>query len=98
MKDETLLIHTGRDPEHHAGVVNLPVYRASTILYPSLAAYRKRHDDRYDGVTYGTRGTPTTVSASGRQQRSTSAWPARSSISQKAATFASGVLGPAGRR
>ena len=60
MKDETLLIHTGRDPEHHAGVVNLPVYRASTILYPSLAAYRKRHDDRYDGVTYGTRGTPTT--------------------------------------
>lgn len=62
MKDETLLVHAGRDPFHHAGVVNLPVYRASTILYPTLEAYRNRFEGnaRYDGITYGARGTPTT--------------------------------------
>jgi cystathionine beta-lyase len=62
MNDETLLVHAARDPFHHAGVVNLPVYRASTILYPTLEAYRRRFEGnaRYDGVTYGARGTPST--------------------------------------
>lgn len=63
MKDETLLVHASRDPFHHAGVVNLPVYRASTILFPTLAAYKHRFDGgaKYDGVTYGARGTPSTL-------------------------------------
>ncbi|NIP74281.1 MAG: cystathionine beta-lyase, partial [Gammaproteobacteria bacterium] len=42
--------------------VNLPVYRASTIVYPTLAAYNRRFEGnaRYDGITYGARGTPST--------------------------------------
>src|SRR5437868_4254653 len=42
----------------HFGAVNTPVYRASTILYPSLAALRA-HEMPY---SYGRRGTPTTRS------------------------------------
>ncbi|RME98141.1 MAG: cystathionine beta-lyase, partial [Alphaproteobacteria bacterium] len=51
---ETRLTHLGRDPEHHFGFVNLPVYRGSTILYPSVEAIEKK-DLQY---TYGRRGTP----------------------------------------
>ena len=42
----------------HFGAVNTPVYRASTILYPDLAAI-KANTQRY---TYGRRGTPSTES------------------------------------
>ncbi len=58
--DETLLVHAGREPERHHGIVNPPVYHASTILYPSLEAFERRMERRYDGVTYGLHGTPTT--------------------------------------
>jgi cysteine-S-conjugate beta-lyase len=63
MKDETLLVHAARDPFHHSGAVNLPVYRASTILFPTLEAYRRRFEGnaKYDGITYGARGTPSTL-------------------------------------
>jgi cystathionine beta-lyase len=40
MKDETKLAVLGRDPEGHHGAVNIPVYRASTILQPSLRLWR----------------------------------------------------------
>jgi cysteine-S-conjugate beta-lyase len=58
MKDATLVTVAGRDPEHQHGAVNPPVYHASTILFPTVAALeaaRPRH-----GVTYGRYGTPTT--------------------------------------
>ena len=58
MKDETKAINAGRDPKAHAGAVNTPVYHASTILYPSLAAIRGEEKIPY---TYGRRGTPTTT-------------------------------------
>ena len=57
MKNETKIILAGRHPEDHIGAVNTPVYHASTILYPSLAAIRG--DEPMD-YTYGRRGTPTT--------------------------------------
>ena len=57
MKDETKTILAGRDPETHFGAVNPPVYRASTIIYPSLAAIRGTQQIPY---TYGRRATPTT--------------------------------------
>ncbi len=62
MNDDTLMVHHARDPERHAGVVNLPVYRASTILYPSLDAFKRRSegDAKYNNVRYGASGTPTT--------------------------------------
>lgn len=60
MKPETRLVHAGRDPERHAGTVNPPVYRASTIVYPTLADYERRLERRYTGFYYGLHGTPTT--------------------------------------
>lgn len=62
MKDDTRLVHAGKDPEHHYGIVNMPVYRASTVLSPTLAAFKHRADGdrKYRGVRYGAYGTPTT--------------------------------------
>ena len=38
MKDDTVITTAGRDPEQNFGVVNPPIYRASTILYPTVEA------------------------------------------------------------
>jgi cystathionine beta-lyase len=57
-KIETLAVSEGRMSAEHFGAVNTPVYRASTILYPDLAAL-KANTQPY---TYGRRGTPTTKS------------------------------------
>ena len=65
MKDETKLVVAGRSPESNFGIVNVPVYHASTVLYSSLEELQKRHIDRAEGkqvVTYGRMGTPTTWS------------------------------------
>ncbi|MGY8997919.1 MAG: cystathionine beta-lyase, partial [Alphaproteobacteria bacterium] len=40
MKDETRIITAGRDPENNHGIVNPPVYHASTVLFPTLEALR----------------------------------------------------------
>ena len=53
---ETKIIEAGRDPALHAGAVNVPVYRASTILFPDLKTMRNEAQP----YTYGRRGTPTT--------------------------------------
>ncbi|MFO1039113.1 MAG: cystathionine beta-lyase [Geminicoccaceae bacterium] len=58
MKDSTLVTVAGRDPEANFGVVNPPVYHASTILFPSVAALEAARPGR--GVYYGRYGTPTT--------------------------------------
>ncbi len=62
MKDDTLMVHTGREPERHHGIVNPPVYHASTVLYPTLDAFARRSegDRKYRGVRYGASGNPTT--------------------------------------
>jgi cystathionine beta-lyase len=63
MKDDTKLVAAGRHPEANHGVVNPPVYHASTILYPSVASMRELHAARAQdvrGVYYGRMGTPTT--------------------------------------
>jgi cystathionine beta-lyase len=57
---ETLLAHVGRDPFANHGIVNPPVYHASTILYPTLAALEEAERTPYEGTRYGRRGTPTT--------------------------------------
>jgi cystathionine beta-lyase len=58
MKDDTLLVTGGREPEDHQGAVNPPIYRASTILYPSVEAFEAPRQLR--GVYYGRGGVPTT--------------------------------------
>lgn len=57
-KPETIATHAGRMSAEHFGVVNTPVYRASTILYPSLAALEANKQP----YTYGRRGTPSSGS------------------------------------
>lgn len=64
MKDQKLtpqtkLIHVGRDPHAHHGVVNPPIYRASTILHPTLDAWEKAWQPGFTGYRYGRRETPT---------------------------------------
>ncbi len=51
----TIIVHAGRDPRANHGFVNPPVYRGSTVLFPTVAAL-KSYDQPY---TYGRRGTPT---------------------------------------
>lgn len=57
-KPETLATSLGRMSGDHFGVVNTPVYRASTILYPDLASLKANKQP----YSYGRRGTPTTRS------------------------------------
>lgn len=52
---ETQLGHAGRNPAAHDGIVNPPIYHASTMLYDSLADYRLPTKNKY-----GRRGTETT--------------------------------------
>lgn len=64
-KDATRLVQAGRRPEwtrDAAGtgaIVNPPVWRASTILYDSVADMRARVRDTHERLFYGRRGTPT---------------------------------------
>ncbi len=53
--DETKLLSLGRDPHAQHGFVNTPIYRGSTVLFPTYDALR-RYDQAY---LYGRRGTPT---------------------------------------
>lgn len=56
-RPDTIIAHAGRDPDAHHGAVNVPVYRASTILLPTLEALDNKDALR---LRYGRRGTPTT--------------------------------------
>jgi len=59
---DTTLAHADGDPFSRHGAVNPPVYRASTILYPTVGEYEAARDParRFDVVRYGQLGTPTT--------------------------------------
>jgi cystathionine beta-lyase len=60
MKKETLLVRAGRNPEDNYGIVNPPVYHASTITFPTMAKYKEKPAIPFTGVQYGRTGTPTT--------------------------------------
>ena len=56
MKKDTAITHKGLHPFANHGIVNPPVYHASTVLFPTLEAL----DDKANAkVVYGRRGTPT---------------------------------------
>lgn len=61
MKDNTKLTLLGRDPHRHQGIVNPPVYHASTIVYPTVAEFKARSQRKYNGIAYGAHGTPTAL-------------------------------------
>lgn len=62
MKENTRLVHAARATGRDHGIINPPVYHASTILFPTIAAFMNRgaDDRKYRGVRYGAYGTPTT--------------------------------------
>ena len=61
-QDETIAVHAGRYPRKNYGVVNPPVYHASTILFPTVEEFDGRENLRSlpGEVVYGLQGTPTT--------------------------------------
>ena len=58
-KPETLLTHGGCAPFDHHGIVNPPVYHASTVLFPSVAALEAADAAPFEIINYGRVGTPT---------------------------------------
>lgn len=58
-RDATRVVGAGRRPEWTQGIVNPPVWRASTILYDSVAEMRAAGQDTHHRLFYGRRGTPT---------------------------------------
>jgi len=54
-KQDTRLAHAGRAPRQHHGFVNTPIYRGSTVLYPTVACLEQDAQD----YSYGRLGTPT---------------------------------------
>jgi cysteine-S-conjugate beta-lyase len=59
MRKETELATLGCNHEHR-GVVNLPPYRASTILFPTLAEFELAERGEHPHPSYGRYGTPST--------------------------------------
>ncbi|MDN0084527.1 cystathionine beta-lyase [Crenobacter sp. SG2305] len=57
VRPETLLTHSGREERKIGGTVNTPVYRASTLLFPTIDALHAVHGTLH---TYGRHGNPTT--------------------------------------
>ena len=54
-KAETRLAHAGREPKRFQGFVNTPIYRGSTILFPTVESLEANAQE----FTYGRLGTPT---------------------------------------
>jgi cystathionine beta-lyase len=55
----TEVVHLGRDPAKHLGAVNTPVYRATTIVFPTLDDLEASAAGRHEGIGYGLHGLPT---------------------------------------
>jgi len=58
MKTATRLVHAGREPAAQQGMVNPPVYHASTVIFESLDALEQAQQNPFKGVYYGRNGTP----------------------------------------
>src|SRR5688572_25217970 len=54
--ERTRLVQAGRDPSDQHGFVNTPIYRGSTVLFPTADDLHHRRGR----FVYGTAGTPTT--------------------------------------
>ncbi len=59
MKKETKVTTAGRDAQRDQGMVNTPVFHASTVLFETVAAMDHAIANRNDVSYYGRRGTPT---------------------------------------
>lgn len=61
MRSDTLATHLGRDPDENYGMVNPPVYHASTVLFPTVEKLEETNRRRLESghTHYGRMGTPT---------------------------------------
>ena len=50
LSPETEVVHLGRDPAKHLGAVNTPIYRATTMVFPTLDALEASAAGRYEGI------------------------------------------------
>jgi cystathionine beta-lyase len=57
-RERTRLVHAGRDPFEQHGFLNTPIYRGSTVLFPSMGDLVHERPT----YVYGTKGTPTVAS------------------------------------
>jgi cysteine-S-conjugate beta-lyase len=64
--NQTALIHHGYVPPAGFSAPQAPVYKASTVIFDSVAAMRARDWKNKDGYTYGLHGTPTTFTLEAR--------------------------------
>src|SRR5688572_18903579 len=62
VRPDTRLVEGGRRPEWTQGIVNPAVWRASTVLFDSVAAMREATPAQEGRLHYGRNGTPTTWS------------------------------------
>jgi cysteine-S-conjugate beta-lyase len=60
MKKDTHILHAGLSPRDNFGIVNPPVYHASTVTFPTVDAMHNAGKTPTEGVYYGRMGTPTT--------------------------------------
>lgn len=61
MKKETKIVNAGRHSKWTQGIVNPPVYRASTVVFDSVKQMKHATKNRANQeMFYGRRGTPTT--------------------------------------
>lgn len=58
MELDTKLAQLGRAPSMHAGMVNVPIYRGSTILASTLEEWEARKQDGNPMANYGRFGSP----------------------------------------
>jgi cysteine-S-conjugate beta-lyase len=58
-RPRTQVGHVGRTPRKWMGAVNTPVFRASTILFETVADLKAAAKGEYEGLSYGLHGVPT---------------------------------------
>src|SRR5438105_10661902 len=58
-RNATDVVQLGRDPRKYLGAVNTPVFRATTILFPTVADLEAAARGEYSGLSYGLHGLPT---------------------------------------
>ena len=73
-RQDTVIATAGRNPKANHGIINPPVYHASTVLFPTVAELHESQRRKVPNKTrYGRHGTPTTFAleevALGRNSR-----------------------------
>jgi cystathionine beta-lyase len=64
--DQTRLVHSDFTAPAGFNGLSTPVHHASTVLFPTMKAFRERRTHVYDGYVYGLTGTPTTMTLAAR--------------------------------